>query len=64
MVLDSLAAKALAVIVFTSTQGADAVRHQLPLHVEDHGESWLVKGTPYTDLSAQSRYVTLSIFLE
>jgi hypothetical protein len=61
MLLDSIAAKALAMIVLTNTQGVGAL-HKLPLNVEDHGASWLVKSTPCTDLQTQSRYVTFSIF--
>lgn len=64
MLLDSTAAKALAIIVMTSTQGSDALRPELPLNVEDHGGSWLVRGTPYTDRAAQSRYVTFTIFFQ
>lgn len=55
MLLDAAAAKALFAIVLTSTQGVDALRPQLPLHVVDRGDSWLVTGAPYTDPSAGMR---------
>ena len=48
MLLDAIAAKALFAIVLGSAQGADEVRRQQPLQVEDRDGAWLVKGTPYS----------------
>lgn len=62
MLLDSAAAKALAVIVLTSLEGPSAVQPQLPLQIEDRGELWLVKGKPHTDLSLQLRFAQFHVF--
>lgn len=48
MLLDVATAKALFAVIIISLHGADALTPQLPLHVEDRGDSWLVTGTPYT----------------
>jgi hypothetical protein len=62
MFLTDAAAKALAAIVLTNTMGANVLATQLPLHVEDRGDLWLVKGTPYDDRKLQLRYCQYSIF--
>jgi hypothetical protein len=38
MLLSATAAKALFAIIMISTQGIDALKPELPLHVEDRGE--------------------------
>jgi hypothetical protein len=63
MVLDASAAKALASIIMISTQGISSLRPQLPLQVVDRGDSWLVKGTPYTDPSINSQYCMSHVFI-
>ena len=64
MPLDALAAKALFAIVLSNTQGPEQLKPQLPLHVLDRGDSWLVTGTPYTDNELQSRYCMCHMFFQ
>ena len=64
MLIDAASAKALAAIIFISTQGIDSYTPQLPLQIEDRGKSWLVKGTPYTDEKIGSRYIASFVFIE
>ena len=63
MLIDASTAKVLASIVLISTQGVDSLTPQLPLQIVDRGESWLVKGTPYTDKRMDAQYVANYIFI-
>lgn len=62
MIIDATIAKALVSIIFMSTQGD--LTQQLPLQVVDRGESWLVKGTPYTDKHIDSQYIASFVFIK
>lgn len=62
MLISSAAAEALASIILRSTQGEDRVPLQLPWTVEDRGDCWLVKGTPFHDRQRQLRHCQFSIF--
>lgn len=62
MLLDASAAKALFAIVLATAQGPEMVNRQLPLHVTDRGDSWLVTGTPYTDETWQMRFYMCHMF--
>jgi len=64
MMIDAAAAKALAAIILTSTQGEARLKPQLPLQAADRGDSWLVKGTPFTDVAAKAQYCLFYVFLE
>ena len=64
MLLDMETAKILASIIFVSTQGTESLTRQLPLQIVDRGESWLVKGTPYTDASIDSKNIAQYIFIK
>lgn len=46
--IDQAAAAALFAIVVGGTQGQDALARQKPWRVEDHGDAFLVVGSPYT----------------
>lgn len=56
-------AQALAAIILASTQGSAKLNSQLPLHVTDRHESWLVTGTPATDRALGLQYCVYSIFI-
>ncbi len=61
MLLSSAAAKALFITIMISTQGIDALKPELPLQVEDRGDTWLVKGTPY-DLENSRHRMSYAFF--
>ena len=63
MLLDAAAAKILAALILTSTQGADRLMPQLPLDVVDRGKNWLVKGTPFTDAFWQTENNAFWVFI-
>lgn len=63
MLLDPFSAKALFVIILSTCQGADRVNSQLPLHVTDRGENWLVTGTPYTDNEIKTNFTMCHMFV-
>ncbi len=63
MLLSSAIAKALLAIIMISTQGTDALKLELPLQVEDRGDTWLVKGTPHRDERLHINYATTYLFL-
>jgi hypothetical protein len=60
MLLDAATAKALFIIMI-STQSIDALKPELPLHVEDRGDMCLIKGTPY-DLEHSKYRMTYAFF--
>ncbi len=47
MLLDAVTTKALATLIIISTQGGAILEPRLPLSIEDQGDTWLVKSTPY-----------------
>jgi hypothetical protein len=48
MFLDEAAAKALFAIVMISTGGGDSLKQQLPLHVEDRDDAWLIEESEHS----------------
>lgn len=59
--LDQAAAAALFAIVVSSTLGSEALTKQKPWHVEDHGDAYLVVGSPYT-MGHLVRHVKTHVF--
>ena len=64
MFLDAATAKALATVIMLGTIGADALKKEQPLQVEDRGALWLVRGTLHTDDSIALQYVVTHVFLD
>lgn len=64
MLIDTAASKVLFGIILMSTQGVDRLEAQLPLQVLDRGESWLIKGTPYTDKRIHAQYIANYIIIK
>jgi hypothetical protein len=62
--MDAVTAQVLAALILTSTQGADRLKSQLPLHAIDRGGSWLVKGSPSFDPILKLQYCIFSVFLD
>jgi hypothetical protein len=63
MLLDAPAAKALAALIVISTQGKQVLTREVPLHVEDRGTEWLVKGTPHDEPTRQAAHVMFHVFI-
>ncbi len=63
MLLDAVAAKTLAALMVLSMINADGLKPHLPLHVEDDGDSWLVKSTPFTDTRRGLQFCMFYVFI-
>ncbi len=62
--MDAVTAQVLAALILTSTQGADRLESQLPLHAIDRGGSWLVKGSSSVDPILKLNHCIFSVFLD
>ena len=62
--MDAATAQVLAALILTSTQGADRLKSQLPLHTIDRGGSWLINGSPSFDPVLKLKHCILSVFID
>jgi hypothetical protein len=62
--IDAVTAQLLAALILTSTQGADRLESQLPLHAIDRGSNWLIKGSPSFDPILKLHCCIFSVFLD
>ena len=62
--MDAATAQVLAALILTSTQGADRLESQLPLHTIDRGGSWLINKSPSFDPVLKLKHCIFSVFID